>query len=157
MSIWISPLTLAEIAEFSQPTAPGHIGVVFTEIGPDWLAGSVPLDARTAADDGSLDHGAIAVLVETLASVGATMCSDVRRQACLGQVLHLQHRTPVRHGPVSARARPLWIEPTTQLWEVEVKDFAGALVCVAQLTLAVVDRPPRPPGDRSGPRTPGAP
>jgi 1,4-dihydroxy-2-naphthoyl-CoA hydrolase len=141
MPDWASPLTLAEMTSFSRPTAPGHIGVDFTAIGDDWLEGTVPLDDRTRTPEGTLDHGAIAILAETLASVGATMCVDRTRQACLGQVLHLQHAGPLRQGPARGRARPLWVQPRNQLWEIAVTDASGTPVCMAQLALAVVDRP----------------
>ncbi len=149
MPAWVSPITLAEMAAFSQPTAPGHIGVTFTAIGEDWLEGSLPLDQRTRTPEGTLDPGAIAILAETLASVGATMCVDLTRQACLGQVLHLQHAGPVGHGPLRGRARPLWVQPRNQLWEIAVTDGAGAQVCIAQLALAVVDRPAGVSADRT--------
>jgi 1,4-dihydroxy-2-naphthoyl-CoA hydrolase len=149
MPIWISPLTPAEMAAVSRRTAAESIGVTFTGVGENWLEGTVPLDERTASDQGSLHHGALAVLAETLASVGATMCVDASRQACLGQVLHLQHAHPIARGPVSGRARPLWVEPQGQLWEIELRDGSGVLVCMAQLTLAVVDRPSTAPAERA--------
>jgi 1,4-dihydroxy-2-naphthoyl-CoA hydrolase len=150
MPLWVSPLTLADIAAFSQPTAPGNIGVTFTAIGDDWLEGSVPLDERTRTPEGTLDPGAIAILAETLASVGATMCVDLTRQACLGQVLHLQHARLAERGPVRGRARALWIQPRSQLWEIDVSDGVGARICIAQLTLAVVDRPAEVGGAPAG-------
>ena len=150
MSIWRTPLTPADITALSRRTATEAIGAAFTAVGEDWLEGTVPLDERTATAEGTLHHGALAVLAETLASVGATMCVDASRQACLGQVLHLQHAGPVTRGPVTARARPLWIETQSQLWEVAIRDGSGGLVCMAQLGLAVVDRPSTASPDRRG-------
>lgn len=144
MSIWITPLTAAEMTEFSNRTASEHIGMAFTGVGDDWVEGSLPLDGRTRGADGALHHGALAIVAETLGSVGASMCVDLSRQMCLGQVLHLQHAEPVGRGPLLARAAPLWIRPQSQLWEIQIRDGAGARVCIAQLMLAVVDRPPAP-------------
>ena len=145
MSIWVSPLTLAEITETSRQTASGHVGVMFTAIGDDWLEGSLPLDERTRNAEAALHRGALAILAETLGSLGATMCVDRHRQVCLGQILHVQHAGPVERGPLSGRARPLWIRDQSQLWEIQVLDGAGERVCIVQLTLAVVDRPARLP------------
>ena len=150
MSIWISPITTAEMAEFSRRTAAERLGITFTGVGEDWLEGTVPLDERTRTAEGTLHHGALAVLAETLASVGATMCVDASRQACLGQVLHLQHAGPVACGPVSGRARPVWVKSGSQLWDVEIRDGSGERVCVAQLALAVVDRPAAAPAASPG-------
>jgi 1,4-dihydroxy-2-naphthoyl-CoA hydrolase len=143
LPIWVSPLTLAEITGASLQTAPGHIGVMFTAIGEDWLEGSLPLDDRTRNAEGTLHHGALAILAETLGSLGATMCVDQHRQVCLGQILHVQHAGPVERGPILGRARPLWIRAQSQLWEIQIRDGAGEPICIVQLTLAVVDRPAR--------------
>jgi 1,4-dihydroxy-2-naphthoyl-CoA hydrolase len=144
VAIWITPLTLAAMTELSARTAPERIGLAFTGIGDDWLEGSLPLDERTRGADGTLHHGALAIVAETLGSVGASMCVDMSRRLCLGQVLHLQHAGPVGRGPLRARAVPLWIQAQSQLWEIQIHDDAGARVCVAQLALAVVDRPAVP-------------
>jgi len=137
--IWVRLLTIAEMAELSRRTASERIGMVFTGCGDDWIEGSLPLDERTRGADGALAHGALAIAAETLASVGANMCVD-SGHACLGQVLHLQHAEPVVRGPVSGRATPLWIRARDQLWQIEFRDAGDARVCVAQLTLAVIDR-----------------
>ena len=141
---WVSPLTLEEMAEFSRLTASGRIGMAFTAIGDDWLEGSLTVNDRTINGDGTLHHGALAILAETLASVGASMCVDMSRQACLGQILQLQHIAAVNRGPLTGRAKPLWVLSTHHLWEIQIRDGAGALACVAQLTTAVVNRLDRP-------------
>jgi 1,4-dihydroxy-2-naphthoyl-CoA hydrolase len=141
---WVSPLTLEQIAATSRATASGHLGIVFTALGDDWLEGTIPLDAQTRDADGALHHGALAILAETLGSLGATMCVDLSRQACLGQILHLQHTEPAHVGPVTGRAAPLAIQGQSQLWEIQIRDGTGARVCIAQLTLAVIDRPSTP-------------
>ena len=143
MSIWVSPLTLAEMTEISRQTASGHVGVTFTGVGGDWVEGSLPLDERTRNAEGTLHHGALAILAETLGSLGANMCVDRHRQVCLGQILEVQHAGPVERGPLSGPARPVWVHTQSQLWEIQVEDGRGERVCVVQLTLAVVDRPDR--------------
>ena len=69
------------------------------------------------------------------------MCLDLSRQICLGQILHLQHPIAAARGPLCGRASPLSIGELSQLWETRIRDGTGALVCIAQLTLAVLDRP----------------
>lgn len=140
MPIWTSPLSLEEITEVSRRTASGHLGVTFTAVGSDWLEGCVPLHERTRDAGGAVHHGALAILAETLGSVGATMCVDRSRQACLGQTLHLQYRGTPAGGPLVGRAAPVWMEPLSQLWEIRIRDADRTLVCDARLTVAVVDR-----------------
>jgi 1,4-dihydroxy-2-naphthoyl-CoA hydrolase len=145
MPIWLSPLTLNEMTELSRRTASEYLRVTFTGIGDDWVEGSIPFDDRTQSTPGTLHHGALAVLVETLGSVAAAMCVDLTRQICLGQILHQQHPEPAVRGPLSGRAVPLSLGAQSQLWEIQVRDGLGTRVCIAQLTLAVLDRPPSLP------------
>jgi uncharacterized protein (TIGR00369 family) len=145
MAIWVSPATLDEIAVHSRRTASEHFGITFTGIGDDWLEASMPLDDRTLDPDGQSHEGALAIVAETIASVGANLCVDTPRRACLGQMLHVACPQPASLGPVTARATPLTIHPDSQLWEVRIRDRAGILVCVAHLTVATIDRPPGPP------------
>ncbi len=142
MPSWISPHTLAEINAASRQTASALIGVLFTALGDDWIEATVPLDGRTQDGHGRMHSGAISILAETLGSVGANMSVDTTAEACLGQLLHLQFRAQVDRGPVSARAAPVWISRDSQLWEIQVRDGTGSRVCVAQLTVAVIARPP---------------
>ena len=146
MSIWVSPRTLEQIGEFSRRTASGHLGIRFAGIGDDWIEAELPFEPRTESEPGVLHHGALAVLAETLGSVGASMCVDAARQMCLGQILHLQHPAVAACGPVRGRAMPLARDDAQQLWEIRIRDAAGTLICIAQLTVVVLDRPSRPPG-----------
>ena len=145
MPIWISPRSLEQITEFSCHTASGHLGMRFTGIGDDWIEGELPFDSRTQSEAGTLHHGSLAILAETLGSVGASMCVDASRHICLGQILHLQHPAAAVRGPLRGRATPLARDDAQQLWEIQIRDGNGTRVCIAQLTVVVLDRPPRPP------------
>ena len=52
--------------------AVGHLGIELTELGPDFLRGRMPVDARTKQPYGLLHGGSSALLAETLASIAAT-------------------------------------------------------------------------------------
>ena len=55
MSIWFKPYTLADL--HIRGGMPKHLGMEFTEIGPDFLTLRMPVDDRTHQPDGIL-HGA---------------------------------------------------------------------------------------------------
>ena len=50
---------------------PGHMGIYLTAIGPDFIRGEMPVDARTVQPFGMLHGGASIVLAETLGSVAS--------------------------------------------------------------------------------------
>ena len=143
MSIWVTPRTLDELNAFEQHTAAGGCGIRFSALGEDWLEATVPLDGRTAAADGSLHAGSLAIIAETVGSIAANLCIDAATHACLGQALDVNHPEPISAGPVRARATPLALGEHTHVWNIEMWDATQTRMAVARLTLAIVRARPR--------------
>lgn len=143
MSIWVTPRTLEELNAFEAQTAAGGCGIRFSGIGEDWLEATVPIDRRTAAADGSLHPGALAIVAETVGSIAANLCVDTTTKACLGQALDVNHPEPVTAGPVRARASAVALGEHTHVWNIDMIDSNGARVAVARLTMAIVRARPR--------------
>jgi 1,4-dihydroxy-2-naphthoyl-CoA hydrolase len=142
MSIWFKPYTIEELAAWRGNTMVEHLDIRFREVGPDYLVGSMPVDRRTHQTMGILHGGASMVLAETLGSIGANMCLDTRKQVCVGQEINGNHLRPVRTGEVIGTARPIHRGSRSQVWQIDIHDEAGRLVCVSRLTLAIVDQKP---------------
>lgn len=138
MSIWVTPRTLDELNELEQQTAAGGCGICFTALGDDWLEATVPLDHRTAAADGSLHPGALAIVAETVGSIAANLCVDTATRACLGQALDVNHPDAVTAGPIRARATAIALGEHSHVWNIDMADARGARVAVARLTMAIV-------------------
>jgi 1,4-dihydroxy-2-naphthoyl-CoA hydrolase len=119
----------------------GPLGIEFTEIGEDFIRGTMPVDARTHQPYGVLHGGASVALAETLGSMGANMCVDSTRYLCVGQEINANHLKSVRSGRVTGTARPLHVGARSQVWSIEIVNDSGALVCVSRLTVAVLQRP----------------
>ena len=116
------------------------LGIVFTEIGPDYLRGTMPVDARTRQPYGLLHGGASVLLAETLGSSAASLCAPEGR-LCVGVEINANHLRAVREGIVTGTARPLHIGGRIQVWEIRIEDDQDRLVCICRLTLAVVTQP----------------
>jgi 1,4-dihydroxy-2-naphthoyl-CoA hydrolase len=140
MSIWFRPVTVEDLVVLSRNTLVEHLGMRLTEIGPDYLRGTLPVDRRTHQAMGILHGGASAALAETLGSIAANMCVDTRRFVCVGQEINANHIRPVASGEVTGTARPTHIGRRTQVWQVEIRDPREKLVCISRLTLAVLPR-----------------
>ena len=52
------------------------LDIKITEIGDDYIKGTMPVDSRTKQPAGLLHGGASMALAETLASTGAYLCVD---------------------------------------------------------------------------------
>ncbi|CAA9292075.1 MAG: 1,4-dihydroxy-2-naphthoyl-CoA hydrolase in menaquinone biosynthesis [uncultured Adhaeribacter sp.] len=132
--------TLDLLNSWNQNTMGGHLGMEFTEIGPDYLCGKMPVDHRTHQPMGLLHGGASAALAETLGSVAGLMQVDSDKQACVGLEINANHLKSVRQGYVFGKATAVHIGKKTQVWDIRITTENGSLVCVSRLTLAVLDR-----------------
>jgi 1,4-dihydroxy-2-naphthoyl-CoA hydrolase len=139
MSIWFANPSIEDANSRMQPVLGGHLGIRFTEFGPDYLRGTMPVEARTH-QMGILHGGASVVLAETLGSVAANYVVDPARSYCVGQEINANHLRPVRSGLVTGTARALHLGSRSQVWSIDLRDERERLICISRLTIAVVDR-----------------
>jgi 1,4-dihydroxy-2-naphthoyl-CoA hydrolase len=145
MSIWRSPLSLEQVNAAADATLVRHLGILFTEIGEDFIRGTMPVDNRTWQPYGLLHGGASVALAETLGSTGANMCVDIAQYACVGQEINANHVRSAREGKVIGTARLLHLGGRSHVWGIDVCNEAGELVCISRLTIAVIKRSQIPP------------
>jgi 1,4-dihydroxy-2-naphthoyl-CoA hydrolase len=123
------------------------LGIVLSEWGDDFLAGTMPVDERTVQPMGILHGGASLALAETLASWAATAVVDPSRFICVGQEINANHVRPAAQGiVVTGIARPFHIGSRSQVWGVDISDPQSRRICIARVTMAVVARSSLPPG-----------
>ncbi|HUQ10511.1 MAG TPA: hotdog fold thioesterase [Steroidobacteraceae bacterium] len=139
MSIWFASPTIEDANRRMQHVLPGHMGIVITEFGDDYLRGNMPVEARTHQPIGILHGGASVVLAETLGSVAANYAVDPATHYCVGQEINANHIRPVKSGLVTGTARPIHLGSRSQVWGIEIRDSQERMVCISRLTIAVVD------------------
>jgi len=129
---------LAALNARNQGNAVGHLGIVFTEQGEDFLRGTMPVDARTLQPYGLLHGGASVLLAETLGSMAANLClEDPSQGQAVGLEINANHLRAMTEGTVVGTARPVHVGRSTQVWEIRIEDEQGRPVCVSRLTLAM--------------------
>jgi 1,4-dihydroxy-2-naphthoyl-CoA hydrolase len=141
MAIWRTQTSVEQIREFSRETLADTIGIRVTEIGPDFLRATMPVNPKVHQPMGVLHGGASVALAETVGSVAAMLCVDREKYVCLGQEINANHVRPISSGIVTATARPFHLGKRSHVWSIEIRDEEERLVCVSRLTMAVVDRP----------------
>ena len=139
-TIWFRPYTLSELNASQRDCMVELLGIEFTELGPDYLVATMPVDSRTIQPFRLLHGGASVALAETLGSVGATMVVDMHRMQVVGQEINANHIRGVREGHVTGTARPLHLGGRSHVWAIDIVDGGGRLVCVSRITLAILDR-----------------
>ncbi|HEX3948519.1 MAG TPA: hotdog fold thioesterase [Steroidobacteraceae bacterium] len=140
MSIWRSPQTIEDLNGNRQGTLIGTLGILFTEIGADFVRGTMPVDARTVQPYGLLHGGASVALAETLGSMGAAMCVDADEYQVVGQEINANHVRAARSGLVTGTARAVHLGGRTHVWAIDIVNEAQKLVCISRITMAVIKR-----------------
>lgn len=139
MSIWFLQPTPEQLTEVSQGSLAAHLGIEFTEVGEDYMKARMPVDARTIQPAGILHGGASVTLAETLGSTAGYLCIDPSQYTCVGLEINANHIRSVREGYVIGTARPIHLGKSTQIWDIRIENAEGKPVCIARLTMAVLD------------------
>ena len=138
-SIWHNRPKLETMnGKMNSGTIVEHLGIIITEVGDDFLTGTMPADARTFQPYGVVHGGANVVLAETLGSIAGAHVIDFATTKCLGQEVSASHLRPVSSGLVTGTARPIHLGRRSHIWEIRLEDDRGKLTCLSKLTLAVI-------------------
>jgi uncharacterized protein (TIGR00369 family) len=129
--------SLAELNARTPDTAVSNLGIVFTELGEDFLRGTMPVDARTKQPYGLLHGGSSVLLAETLGSMAANLCVEPGEGQAVGLEINANHLRAMTSGTVTGTARPVHVGRSTQVWDIRIEDEQGRAVCVSRLTLAM--------------------
>jgi 1,4-dihydroxy-2-naphthoyl-CoA hydrolase len=141
MAIWKQNVPIGPVSENLFPGSNScgtHLGLRITEVGEDFLRGTLPVDQRTKQPYGRLHGGASCVLAEELGSTAAALCTDPNEVFVVGLEINANHIRAASKGIVTGTARPLHIGRATQVWEIRIEDEEQKLVCISRLTMAVV-------------------
>lgn len=137
MRIWKKPISVEGLTLISKDTAVDHLGIEFLEVGDDFIRARMPVDKRTRQPYGLLHGGVSVVLAETLGSCGAAFTSPEGHRA-VGLDINANHLKGVTSGWVTGTVRPVHLGRTTQVWQIDMCNDAGALTCVSRITMAVL-------------------
>ena len=140
--IWKTAPTLEVMNNIGKGSMSDHVGIEFVESGDDFLTAKMPVDARTVQPFRILHGGASVVLAETLGSVASVLClTDMSKQQAVGVEINANHLSSAREGAyVYGTVRPIRVGRTIHVWNIEIKNEQGKLVCVSRLTVAIVER-----------------
>ena len=138
MSIWFKNYTIKDIK--TKGTMVEHLGIKVTELGEDFVVGTMPVDNRTKQPFGILHGGASVALAETLASYGGYLTIDPEKYYGVGGEINANHLKVAKSGIVTGKCSPIKRGRSTQVWQTEITNESGDLICVSRITLMVLDK-----------------
>lgn len=118
-----------------------HLGIEFTELGDDYLRGTMPVDYRTVQPFGILHGGASCMLAETLGSVASGLMIDPDTKFAVGSHIAANHIRRAENGIVTGTARPVHTGRTKHVWDIDIRNEDGKIVAKCELTCVVHDVP----------------
>lgn len=131
-------ISLGLLNATSAGTLMEQLGIVYTELGPDYLCGTMPVDHRTIQPTGLLHGGASAAFAETLGSM-ASVALTGNKQPIVGIEINANHLRKVQAGLVHGKATLVSRTRKLHVWDIKIQNDAGELVCVSRLTIMVLE------------------
>ncbi len=133
MTIWKKAFDLDLLNATSVNTLMEHLNIVYTGFDDNSISATMPVCSFTHQPLGMLHGGASVVLAETLGSVAGNFCVS-EGSYCVGLDINANHIRAVRSGTVIGKATPIHLGVSTQIWQIEIRDERGRLVCTSRLT-----------------------
>ena len=131
---------IQRVNESIQNTMTSAIGIEITDIDNDFICGKMPVDERTIQPFGLLHGGASVALAETLGSIAGGIKVYPNNETVVGIEINANHLKSARDGWVYGKATPIRIGKKIQVWNIEISNDSGDLICVSRLTLAVIPK-----------------
>ena len=141
MAIWFKDYNLDDYKWMYENTIFEVLGIEFTEKGDDYLKGRMPIDHRTVQPFKILHGGASVTLAESLGSLASLMIIDTEKKICVGQSIQANHLRPGISGYANATAKIIHLGKSSHIWNIDITNDDGKLLCICRLTMAIVDKP----------------
>ncbi len=138
--IWKIKPELNAINLINQNTLVSHLGIEITEIGDDYLKSKMPVDKRTKQPMGLLHGGASAVLSESMGSIASWMVVSDPSKNIVGIEINANHVKYADSGYVYGLTNPVKIGKTLHVWNTQIFNELGDLICVSRLTTMVMQK-----------------
>ena len=89
---------------------------------------------------GIMNGGVSLYLCETAASIGVVAGADLTKVTPVGIEINANHLRAVSKGIITIEAKPLHTGRTMSVWNIEITNDKGKLVCTSRLTMLIQKR-----------------
>ena len=131
---------LDEANKRCQGTLVSTLGINFIDVGEHYLEAKMEVTPAHHQPAGVLHGGATAALAETVGSSAAAIFSKKENQILRGVELSINHVRGISEGFVFAKAVPIHMGRTMQLWKISILDENKRDISFAKLTTLTIDK-----------------
>jgi len=86
---------------------------------------------------GIMNGGVSLFLAETAASIGVVAAQDLSEVSPVGIEINANHLRAVSKGILTVDAKPIYAGRTMAVWNIEIANDKGKLVCISRLTMMI--------------------
>lgn len=90
---------------------------------------------------GIMNGGVSLYLCETAASIGVVVSADLSKVTPVGIEINANHVRAVSKGLITVEAKPLYPGRTVNIWNIEITNDRGKLVCISRITILAQKKP----------------
>ena len=98
---------------------------------------TMPVTPKVHQYIGIMNGGISLLLAETAASLGAVVSSDLSKVTPVGIEINANHLRAVSRGSLRVEAKAVYHGRTLSVWQVEITNERGKLICVSRCTLSL--------------------
>jgi uncharacterized protein (TIGR00369 family) len=98
---------------------------------------TMPVKPRVHQYIGIMNGGISLLLAETAASLGAVVSSDLTQVTPVGIEINANHLRAVSRGILRVEAKSVYHGRTLSVWQVEITNERGKMICVSRCTLSL--------------------
>ena len=131
---------LALLNQWNKNTLMETLEIVFTELGDDYLVGTMPVNSRVHQPLGMLHGGANIAFAESLGSCLSNVLVIPDGKAAVGPSINSNHLKSKTDGIVTGTAKIIRKGQTLHFLEIEITDENGSLLCHCTMTNMVINR-----------------
>ena len=121
------------------------LGVKIVETEPDRVVLSMEVTPKVHQYVGILNGGVSMYLAETAASIGVVASADLTKVTPVGVEINANHIRAVSKGTITVTATPIFPGRTMSIWQIDITNDKGKLVCTGRCSVLLQNRPAFPP------------
>lgn len=125
------------------------LGVEIVEATPERVTLTMEVTPKIHQYVGIMHGGVSMYLAETAASIGAVTNADLTKVTPVGVEINGNHVRAVSKGILTVVSTPVHTGRTMAVWQTEIRNDKGRLVCISRCTFALQNKPARAPDPAS--------
>ena len=131
---------LERLNSMTKNTLMETLDIRYTEVGPDYLVATMPVNEKVHQPLGLLHGGASVAFAESVGSPASLLFVDPDKYEVRGIEISANHLRTKRKGLLIATARILHKGTMTHLWEIRIVDEKENLISLCKLTNIIIPR-----------------